>query len=624
MSSTSMTSTQISETVPATISSAISSTISSTISSAVSASASASAAAEAAEAASDAWLKTRQKLNTEVLTQYAAALSALIGVFIIAHWLHFISVQLGWDRLRNPLFFPFIALTRTSRRLLVRSLPGFTSVGHAILVLGYVGLNALFSFYRVDYSQPTNLAARFGWMATGNLVFVVFLALKNTPLAILTAYSYERLNVLHQIAGYATAIYMIIHGSIYSAYFIGAGRISVLREDVVTAGIILGFAMFTSVLAGMILRRFNYELFYIVHVILFILIAVTLGLHRPSFEEDQTLYATVIMAALWFADRLIRFCRLVYNSVNNEANVYALPNGGTRIVLKKPLSRARPGKHCYVWLPKIRAFETHPFTIVSSDPMELVINTYSGFTRDLHRHAMQNPGASLKVSVEGPYGTMPDPMNFDKVVFVAGGSGATFTFGLAADMLQRMPENSRQRIDFIWAVRKHENLTWFTQHLDNLRTHIHAPRIALKVHLTRLSQSPLNRDSSLERPSASDSSTTDLGPSALEKGPDYIAVSGPASSAATRYETDREDKDNMQDLDIPSASSSMTDLPVIVGRPDTEAEIKAAVRSMRKHQRVLIAACGPDRLTDTVRNVAATCISVDGPAVEVHCEQFGW
>ncbi|KAI1416244.1 ferric reductase NAD binding domain-containing protein [Hypoxylon sp. FL1857] len=594
-----------------------------------SASAAAEAAAEAAEAAQEAWLAARLKVNTEVITQYAAGLSALIGVFIIAHWLHFMSVKLGWSRSRNPVLFPFIAFTRVTRRILVRSLPGFTSVGHAVLVLGYVGLNALFGFYRIDYSQPTNLAARFGWMATGNMVFVVFLALKNTPLAILTAYSYERLNVLHQIAGYATTIFMIIHASVYSAYFIDAGRIEVLREDVITAGIILGFAMFTSVLAGMILRRFNYELFYIIHLVLFILMVVTLGLHRPSLNGEQTLYATIIMAALWFTDRLIRFCRLVYNSINNEACVYALPNGGTRIVLWKPLQRARPGKHCYVWLPKIRTFETHPFTIVANDPMELVINTYSGFTRDLHRYATQNPGASLKVSVEGPYGTMPDPMDFDKVVLVAGGSGATFTFGLAADMLRRMPENSKQQIDFIWAVRKHENLTWFTQHLDNLRNHMHAPRIALKVHITRLSQSPLNRDSSLERPSASDSSTTDLGPTALEKGADYIAVSGPASSAATRYESEREgegerEKYNTQHLGIPSASSSTTELPVIIGRPDTEAEIKAAVQALGKDQRVLIAACGPDRLTNTVRNVAATCISADGPAVEVHCEQFGW
>ncbi|KAI2470946.1 ferric reductase NAD binding domain-containing protein [Annulohypoxylon bovei var. microspora] len=584
----------------------------------------ATATATASSGAShEAWLMARQKLNTTTLIQYAASLSALIGVFIIAHWLRFIVVKLGWSRSRSPILLPFIALTRVTRRFFVRSLPGFTSVGHAVLVLVYVALNATFSFYNVDYSVSANVAARFGWMATGNMVFVVFLALKNTPLAFLTAYSYERLNVLHQIAGYTTMLYVILHGSIYASYFIGAGRISVLQEDVVTAGIVAGFTMLASVMAGMVLRRFNYELFYIAHVILFLAIVVGLGLHRPEFKAEQTLYATVILAALWFADRLIRVCRLAYNSINNEANIYALPDGGTRIVLKKPISRARPGKHCYVWLPKIRTFETHPFTIVANDPFELVINSYSGFTRSLHDHAMKNPGASLKVSVEGPYGTLPDPMDFDKVVLVAGGSGATFTFGIASDMLSRMSENSKQQIDFIWAVKGHDNLTWFTQHLNNLLNHVHAPKIALKVHVTRLGPSSL-RNPSL---ATSDTSTTDLGPSALEKGtPDYIASSGPASSAATRYESDREEKDAAQHMDLPSAATSTTNLnlPIRTGRPDTEAEIKAAVNSMTKNQRVLIASCGPDALSNVVRNVAASCIRVDGPAVEVHCEQFGW
>ncbi|KAI1372913.1 ferric reductase NAD binding domain-containing protein [Hypoxylon crocopeplum] len=587
------------------------------------AAAAAEAVAEASAAAHEAWLEARQKENAEITVQYAAGLSALIGVFILAHWLHFIFVRFGWSRSRSPVLVPFVAVTRIARRVFVRSLLGFTSVGHAFTVAAYVGLNVLFGFYRIDFSMPTDLAARFGWMATGNMVLVVFLALKNTPLAFLTAYSYERLNGLHQIAGYATMVYAIIHGSIYSAYFINAGRINVLQEDVVTAGIVLGFAMLFTVLAGMIIKRYNYELFYVIHVVLFMVIVVALGLHRPSFNPDQGLYATVFLGALWFADRLIRFCRLVYNSVNNEASIHALPNGGTRIVLKKPLLRARPGKHCYVWLPKIRSFETHPFTIVASDPMELIINTYSGFTRDLHKYAVKNPGASLKVSVEGPYGTVPDPMDFDKVVLVAGGSGATFTFGIAADMVRRMPEDSKQQIDFIWAVKGHDNLTWFTQHLNNLRNHAHAPKIALKVHLTQLAPlSSTNRDKSPAR-SASESST-DLGPSALEKGPDYLAVSGPASSAATRYESDRDERDSMSHVELPSAAASTTTLPVFRGRPDTETEIRNAVQSLGKDQRVLIAACGPDTLTTVVRNVAASYIRVDGPAVEVHCEQFGW
>jgi hypothetical protein len=49
-------------------------------------------------------------------------------------------------------------------------------------------------------------------MAISNVAFITFLALKNTPLAYLTAYSYERLNPLHQVAGYTTVTYALLHG----------------------------------------------------------------------------------------------------------------------------------------------------------------------------------------------------------------------------------------------------------------------------------------------------------------------------------------------------------------------------------------------------------------------------
>jgi NAD(P)H-flavin reductase len=86
--------------------------------------------------------------------------------------------------------------------------------------------------------------------------------------------------------------------------------------------------------------------------------------------------------------------------------------------------------------------------------MELIISTQSGFTRDLHRYAEKYPGSNLKVSVEGPYGTHPDPMDYDKVILIAGGSGATFTFGLVTDMLKHMADDSKKRVDFIWVVRE--------------------------------------------------------------------------------------------------------------------------------------------------------------------------
>ncbi|CAJ2503027.1 Uu.00g104210.m01.CDS01 [Anthostomella pinea] len=574
-----------------------------------------------AAAALAAWLAARQKDNAAVLTQYSIYLSVLIGIFIVAHWLRYTAVRLQWSR--SAVLYPFVALSRAVRRMFIRRLPGFTSVGHAMVVTVFVALNATFSFYRIDVSQPTDLAARFGWMAAGNMALVVFLALKNTPLAFLTAYSYERLNGLHQIAGYTTLLYAILHGTIYPAYFIKAEQWEVLHLEIVNAGIVLGFATLSTVLAGTILRRLNYELFYIVHLVLFVVIVVALGLHRPSFEKFKILIVTVLIAAMWFADRLIRFGRLVYNSINNEAEIYALPNGGTRIVIKKHLFRARPGKHCYVWLPQIRAFETHPFTIVASDPLELIVNTYSGFTKDLHDYAARNSGRSLKVSVEGPYGTLPDPMDYDKVVLVAGGAGATFTFGLAADMLRRMTEDSRQQIDFIWAIREYNNLLWFTQHLNNLRMHSHAPRIALKVHLTKLTTtSPFSSTGS----ALSDTSSGHSPILPIQKNAEYPVISGPTSpvSPVSLDSEKNEIKEVYRQMEPTSATTSSSDLTLIHGRPDTEGLIRAAVRSVGKDQRILIAACGPNGLLDVVRNTTASCISVDGPAVELHCEQFGW
>lgn len=290
-------------------------------------------------------------------------------------------------------------------------------------------------------------------MASANFALVVFLALKNTPLAILTSYSYERLNPLHQVAGYCTAVYMILHAAIFSGYFIQKARWEVMHEELVTAGIVLGFAMLAAAVEAFILRRFNYELFYVVHVVLFTVMLVTLGLHRPEVNKEKIAIIACLAAGLWVADRLIRMGRLVYNSVNNEAALHPLPQGGTQILLKKPLHRAVPGTHCFVWLPRVRLFETHPFTIVATSPTELIVNSYNGFTRSLHTYATKNPGATLRVSLEGPYGTFPDPILFDKVICVAGGSGATFTFGMASNMLQKMTENTKSSIDFIWAVR---------------------------------------------------------------------------------------------------------------------------------------------------------------------------
>jgi len=63
---------------------------------------------------------------------------------------------------------------------------------------------------------------------------------------------------------------------------------------------------------------------------------------------------------------------------------------------------------------------------------------------------------------------------------------------------------------------------------------------------------------------------------------------------------------------------------VKAGRPDLAFLIRDAVTTTPPNQRVLVAACGPDGLMRVVRDTTARLIRGDGPAVELHCEQFGW
>jgi len=295
-------------------------------------------------------------------------------------------------------------------------------------------------------------------LSVANLVLIVFLSMKNTPLAYLTAWSYDKIHILHQIAGYTVMALVIIHGACYSSYFMQTNNRARLLVHEEIYGMVAGGCFLTLVVAAAVVRLWWYELFYIIHVSFFLISMVFLGLHQS--DTAKKIFIGILLAAgLFFLDRIIRFFRMVLYSVNNKATVYPLPNGGTRIVLRKAPLAATSGAHCFVWIPGVRALEMHPFTIAAMNPMEFVVNSYDGFTGDLHRYAVANPGGTLKASAEGPYGTFPEPMGYDKIIFIAGGSGASFTFGMALNMLKKMASDSTKTIIFVWIVRNQGSST---------------------------------------------------------------------------------------------------------------------------------------------------------------------
>ena len=84
-----------------------------------------------------------------------------------------------------------------------------------------------------------------------------------------------------------------------------------------------------------------------------------------------------------------------------------------------------------------------------------------------------------------------------------------------------------------------------------------------------------------------------------------------------------------KDVDIEkkqaSAASSLY-APVMIcqGRPDIAAIITDIVSNADKYNRIAVAACGPDGMTQVTRQTVAKNIMIDGPSLELHYEQFGW
>jgi predicted ferric reductase len=201
-----------------------------------------------------------------------------------------------------------------------------------------------------------------------------------------------------------------------------------------------------------IIRANFYEFFYKIHIFLYLVIVVNVGMHQPVLAV-RVVPIVSTLGTLWCIDRLIRTVRMLYYSQGNNVSLIPLPNGSTRVVFKRHIN-CDPGSHAFVWIPAIRAFETHPFTIASATHTEFVVRKQTGFTADLHEYAQKNPTAELRAFFDGPYGAVPNFRTFEKVVLLAGGSGASFTFAVALDFITQTKNMRTKAIDFVWVVKE--------------------------------------------------------------------------------------------------------------------------------------------------------------------------
>ncbi|KAI9879375.1 MAG: hypothetical protein M1830_008673 [Pleopsidium flavum] len=366
-------------------------------------------------------------------------------------------------------------------------------------VLGFIGLNVFYVFYRVPLSIPMLFvfADRTSLMFVANLPLLYLLAAKNQPVRMLTGYSYESLNILHRRLGEVMCLLALLHsaGMLGVWYTLLRPTGFTLARFIFSKIILLGVGAFIAyeVIYVTSLGSFRqrwYELFLGLHIFLQVVALVLVWFHH----SNSRVYVGIALA-IFLVDRLVyrmsiknKTLRASIEVLDDEETValsMAVPlseNKGFRTFCGSNITSGwKSTEHVFLTVPSLarkHLFQAHPFTISSQAPassdteasMDLIVRAQDGFSADLMRYAKGHK--SVAVRLDGPYGsqTAVDLLrSSDIAVVIAGGSGIAVAWPLAWSLLdarsvndlERRAARSRpQKILLVWVVHKRSHFSW--------------------------------------------------------------------------------------------------------------------------------------------------------------------
>ncbi|KAF1350885.1 ferric reductase like transmembrane component-domain-containing protein [Delphinella strobiligena] len=440
------------------------------------------------------------------------------------------------------------------------------------------------------------------------------LALKTpySPLQALTRRSWESLNALHQLLGRVVTLFFCLHTAFYLNFFV---RANLLAKRIREADVILGlFAITSFTIIGTTaltwVRRRNYRLFYAVHVVLATMLLPVLYFH-----------VTHIRIYIWetLAVYVLHFVFRVFNERTVAVSMALVPGTKDLLAIEIPLPSSsssagegkswlktwQPGQHVYLslqrtglWTRPIRS--KNPFTIASlpteDGTLKLVARMMDGNTAALAKEAGDvgaSRSASTSLTIEGPYGLTTHSeslLGYSRVLFVAGGVGATFIVPLYRCLLRDLSPSAgsrrRQNVKFVWAVREVSETTWA---MPDDSGEAKGFRERLSVFVTRGTGAARMVGQSADR-----------GDDEAEDAPGYVKTEGA---------DDMEDGVEMARL-LPSGDDDETisavqdgkGVNVEMGRPDVRALVNETLAGLTDSDKVAVVVCGPRGLARSVRS----------------------
>lgn len=359
-------------------------------------------------------------------------------------------------------------LRTTTAFLRIRFL-GRIHLGGTMLLTFYFGLLLFAGLYRD--SLFTN-QIRAAYVAVSQIPFVVALAMKNNIISMLIGIGWDHMNYIHRFTGRLLVIAANVHaiGYIYRWTILGKFTRHIEQPRYIWGIVALVCVDVLFFFSLAIWRQRAYNVFFVSHVVAFILFLVAVCFHM----RDALPYV-LVGAGIYVVDLLLRFAKTRICA----ANLQALPeldmtslqiptlNAGWRAGQHVRLRVLSTGMGWHGWA------ETHPFTIASASMgtaqqgLVILAKNTGRWTQRLYNIAAGSPfgegsNVIVKVMVEGPYGGPGNTVisSFSGALFVVGGSGISYALSSVEELLEKAARgtSSVAVVDLIWCVKYPDSL----------------------------------------------------------------------------------------------------------------------------------------------------------------------
>lgn len=506
--------------------------------------------------------------------------------------------------------------------------------------------------FLLDYMHVTK---RFGIVGMSQLPLQYILALRHvSPVLFVFGTSHEQVNRWHRVLGAVVYILLILHSVFYLNFFAYTGNFWQLMLRPVVALGLTAFTSMTilTTTALAFVRRWSYRVFFIIHVIVAFTLPFIVLFHASHAGSYVAAALLLLLADLTLRKIFTVTTKARIEKIyGTELLRLTAPIPSSKF----SKFRQHPGSHVYLSLPGTARpsskplspsyilFELlfNPFTIASindqANELTLVIRARNGpmtttlsqrvsasiqlsksvdseeddpngdnddestpaFTtvseQGLHPATSSAP-ATIPVNLEGPYGSsayFPELTlrNFDRVLLVAGGVGATFAVPLYRSILDNAAASTNggsPKVNLVCSVRGAGDLTWAT------------------VPGQDRSNCSLLQDPNVQFFLTGEPHFGASGRSATDDTIELTAFGDPHTSSAS-----------------PSPlSRAISDSAIKRQRPDLQQIVDNVFRHGNE-ERIAVLVCGPEAMVKGLRSAVATWVH-RGRSVWWHNESFGW